>query len=42
MSDARWFEIDTAITAAVRHFKGAIAIFGRLPATPHAEDLYAL
>ena len=42
MSDARWFEIDTAITAAVRHFKGAIAIFGRLPATSHAEDLYAL
>ncbi len=31
MSDARWIEIDTAVSAAIRHFTGALEIFARLP-----------
>jgi hypothetical protein len=40
MSDARWFEIDAAVTAAVRHFAGACAIFAKIPATIGDEDRY--
>ena len=42
MSDARWFEIDAAITAAVRHFEGAVGVFARLSGTHDAEDTYVL
>jgi ribonuclease HepT-like protein len=38
MSDARWFEIDTAIAAAVRHFSWAVSFFGKIPGTSAIED----
>ena len=40
MSDARWFEINAAVTAAVRHFAGACTIFEKIPATVTQEDRY--
>ncbi len=40
MSDARWFEIDTAIASAVRHFAGAALIFAKLMAEQVAEEKY--
>ena len=40
MSDARWFEIDSAVAAAVRHFGGAVSIYGRLAAERDAYDRY--
>ncbi|WP_428486354.1 hypothetical protein [Rhodopila sp.] len=40
MSDARWFEVNAAIQAAVRHFAGAAAIFPRLPVAQATEDRY--
>lgn len=40
MSDARWFEIDTAVAAAVRHFAGACGIFAKLPSATTREDRY--
>ena len=42
MSDARWFEIDSAVAAATRHFQGAAELFARLPAILDAMDLYGL
>ncbi len=39
MSDARWFEIDAAVAAAVRHFSGACKIFA-IPETVAQEDRY--
>jgi len=40
MSDARWFEIDRAVAAAVRHFAGAVAIYGKNPAALADADRY--
>jgi hypothetical protein len=40
MSDARWFEIDAAFAAAVRHFAGAGTIFSRVSAALAPEDRY--
>jgi FAD/FMN-containing dehydrogenase len=37
MSDARWFEIEAAVAAAVRHFAGASTIFAQIPG---AADRY--
>ena len=42
MSDARWFEIDAAVDAAVRHFQGAIALFARLPTATDEIGRYGL
>jgi hypothetical protein len=38
MSDARWFEIDTAIGAAVRHFTWAQSFYAKIPGTSGIED----
>jgi hypothetical protein len=38
MSDARWFEIDTAIAAAVRNFTWAGSFYGKISATDATED----
>jgi hypothetical protein len=38
MSDARWFEIDTAIEAAIRHFTWAQSFYAKIPATNAVED----
>ncbi|PPQ26530.1 ribonuclease toxin HepT-like protein [Rhodopila globiformis] len=40
MSDARWFEIDQAVAAAVRHFTGAKGLFDRLPGIVPDIDRY--
>lgn len=40
MTDARWFEIDAAVAAAVRHFAGAAAIFPRLAAAQTTNERY--
>jgi hypothetical protein len=40
MSDARWFEIDAAVAAAIRHFAGACAIYAKIPVTAADEDRY--
>ena len=40
MSDARWFEIDAAVAAAIRHFAGACAIYAKIPTTAADEDRY--
>ncbi len=40
MSDARWFEVDAAVAAAVRHFSGDIEIFARLPKLQQESDRY--
>lgn len=40
MSDARWFEIDSAVEAAVRHFGGAVSIYEKLPAAQVTVDRY--
>ena len=37
MSDARWFEIESAVAASLKHFAGAASIFRRLSA-PQAPD----
>ncbi len=42
MSDARWFEIDRAIAAAVKHFAGAVVIYGKDPAVLADEDRYVV
>ena len=42
MNDARWFEIDLAVAAAVRHFTGAKELFNRLPGIAHEIDLYGV
>ncbi len=42
MSDARWFEVEVAITAAVRHFTGATQLFARLPDLHDPLDAYGL
>ena len=38
MSDARWFEIDTAIAAAVRNFTWAGSFYGKISAADGTED----
>ncbi len=38
MSDARWFEIDTAAQAATRHFTWARSFYEKIPGTNAAED----
>jgi hypothetical protein len=38
MSDARWFEIDIAVSAAVRHFAWAQSFYARIPGTNALED----
>jgi hypothetical protein len=40
MSDARWFEIDSAVAAAVRHFGGAVSIYEKLTAAQATGDRY--
>jgi hypothetical protein len=40
MNDARWFEIDLAVAAAVRHFTGANELFNRLPGIAPEIDRY--
>jgi hypothetical protein len=40
MSDARWFEIDAAVAAAVRHFAGAVLIYQKVPAAQTDDDRY--
>ena len=40
MSDARWFEIDRAIAATVKHFAGAVVIYGKDPSALADEDRY--
>ena len=40
MSDARWFEINAAVTAAIRHFTGAADLFTRLPGMQTTQDKY--
>jgi hypothetical protein len=38
MSDGRWFEIDTAIAAAVRNFTLAGSFYAKIPAAAAFED----
>ncbi|MEA2791171.1 MAG: hypothetical protein QOG73_3577 [Acetobacteraceae bacterium] len=38
MSDARWFEIDTAVAAAVRNFALARSFYARISAVNAVED----
>jgi hypothetical protein len=38
MSDARWFEIDTAIGAAIRYFAWAKSFYAKIPGTNGIED----
>jgi hypothetical protein len=38
MSDARWFEINAAIEAAVRHFTWAQSFYAKIPGTNAIED----
>jgi hypothetical protein len=38
MSDARWFEVDTAVEAAVRHFTWAQSFYVRIEGTNAIED----
>jgi hypothetical protein len=40
VSDARWFEIDAAVGAAVRHFAGAVLIYQKVPAAQTGDDRY--
>lgn len=40
MSDARWFEIDAAIAAAIRHFSGAVLIYEKAPAAQAHDERY--
>jgi hypothetical protein len=40
MSDARWFEIESAVDAAVRHFAGAKDLFQKLPNLHNPTDRY--
>jgi hypothetical protein len=40
MSDARWFEIDAAIGAAIRHFTWARSFYAKIPDTNASEDRY--
>jgi len=40
ISDARWFEIDAAVAATVRHFMGASKIFAQVPGAEAPEDRY--
>ncbi len=38
MSDARWFEVDTAVAAAVRHFTWAQSFYARIEGANAVED----
>ena len=40
MSDARWLEIDAAVTSAVHHFSGAGTIYDRLRQPSDDDDAY--
>ena len=40
-SDASWFDIQASVTAAVRHFGGAVDLFDRLPHINNEKDRYA-
>jgi hypothetical protein len=40
MSDTRWFEIDSAVAAAAKHFAGAVLIYQKVPAAQAPEDRY--
>ena len=40
MSDARWFEVDAAVTAAVRHFSGAAVIYEKASEARADADRY--
>ena len=40
VSDARWFEIESAVAASVKHFAGAASIFRRLSAAQAPDEQY--
>jgi hypothetical protein len=40
MSDTRWFDIETAVAAATRHFAGAVLIYQKIPAALTNDDRY--
>ncbi len=42
MSDARWFEIEAAVAASVKHFSGAGSIFRRLSIPQPPDERYVI